>query len=101
MSTPLESTATPIPSFVKGRKGHVSVVDCMVRTLWRAKEGGWPERTFEEIRAAVSELQGYRVAPSTIRSSVYQYPALFERVQGTNGSLRWKLTKQGRSGTLP
>ena len=98
---PAELAETPIPSFVKGRKGHVSVVDCMVRTLWRAKDGDWPERTFEELRAAVSEMQGYHVAPSTIRSSVYQYAALFERVQAENGFLRWRLTKQGRSGTLP
>ena len=98
---PPEPAEPPIPSFVKGRKGHVSVVDCMVRTLWCAKDGDWPERTFEELRAAVSEMQGYPVAPSTIRSSVYQYPELFERVQAKNGSLRWRLTTQGRSGTLP
>ena len=91
---------TSMPSFVKGRKGHVSVVDCMVQTLWRTNDGGWPERTFEELRATVSTMQGYHVTSSTIRSSVYQYPTLFERVEAKNGSLRWKLTKQGRNGTL-
>ena len=89
-----------IPSFVKGRKGRVSVVDCVVRALWRANDGGWPERTFEELRAIVSTMQGYQVTPSTIRSSVYQYPTLFQRVEPMNGSLRWKLTRQARSGTL-
>ena len=99
---PPEPAETPvIPSFVKGRKGHVSVVDCLVRTLWRAQDGGWPQRTFEQLRTAVSEMQGYHVASSTIRSSVYQYPALFERVPAKNGALRWRLTKQGRNGTLP
>ena len=91
---------TSIPSFVKGRKGNVSVVDCMVRALWRTNDGGWPERTFQELRATVSRMQGYRVTPSTIRSSAYQYPTLFERVESKSGSLRWKLTKPARSRTL-
>ena len=91
---------TLIPSFVKGRKGHISVVDCMVRALWRTNDGVWPERTFEELRATVSTMQGYQVTPSTIRPSVYQYPTLFQRAEPMNGSLRWKLTKQARSGTL-
>ena len=93
-------TETSIPSFVKGRKGRVSVVDCMVRALWRTNDGVWPECTFEELRATVSKMQGYQVTPSTIRASVYQYPTLFQRVEQKNGSLRWKLTKQARSGTL-
>ena len=97
---PPKQAETSIPSFVKGRKGHVSVVDCIVRTLWRTNDGGWPERTFEELRTAVSTMQGYHVTPSTIRSSVYQYPTLFERLEAKNGALRWKLTKQGRRGTL-
>ena len=90
---------TSIPSFVKGRKGNTSVVDCMVRALWRTNDGVWPERTFTELGAAVSAMQGYQVAASTIRSSVYQYPALFERVQPKGGPLRWKLTlkAQGRA----
>ena len=91
---------TSIPSFVKGRKGHVSLVDCMVRALWRTTDGVWPERTFEELRATVSTMQGYQVTPSTIRSSVYQYPTLFQRVEPKNESLRWKLTQQARSGML-
>ena len=91
---------TSIPSFVKGRKGQVSVVDCMVRALWRTNDGVWPERTFEQLRATVSTMQGYQVTASTIRSSVYQYPTLFERVEPKNGSLRWKLTKQARSAML-
>ena len=91
---------TPIPSFVRGRKGYASVVDCMVRALWRTADDVWPECSFEELRAFVSSMQGYQVTASTIRSSVYHYPTLFQRVEPKNGSLRWKLTKQARSGTL-
>ena len=93
-----ELSETAIPSFVKGRKGHVSVVDCMVRALWRTNDGVWPERTFEELRASVSAMQGYQVTPSTIRSSVYQHRTLFQRVERKTGLLRWRLTKQARSG---
>jgi hypothetical protein len=91
------------PHFVKGRKGHTSVIDCMASALWRETDGeSWPELTFEELRAVVSKMQGYHVTPSTIRSSAYQYPNLFERVKDAeDGSLRWRLTKQGRTGQLP
>ena len=85
-----------IPEFVKGRKGHLSVVDSIVRVLWRTMDGKWPEKTFEELRAATATMQGYHIASSTIRSSVYQYPNLFERV-GTK-PVRWRLTKQARTG---
>ena len=93
----MADATTPIPQFVKGRKGHISVVDCLVRSLWRVNTGRWPARTFAELRIAVSNLQGYDVASSTIRSSIYQYPQIFERVRN-NGSLRWRLTTSARRG---
>jgi len=98
MTTTKRTTAAP--SFVKGRKGNTSVVDCLVRILWRQSDDDpWPERTFEELRAAVSKMQDYHVTPSTVRSSVYQYPGIFERVTSTNSALlRWRLTKQARAG---
>jgi hypothetical protein len=88
------------PSFVRGRKGHTSVVDCLVRVLWRESDDApWPERTFEELREAVSTLQAYHVTPSTVRSCVYQYPGIFERVKSSDtGLLRWRLTKLARTG---
>lgn len=90
------------PHFIKGRKGHTSVVDCMARALWRDQtDAEWPERTFEELRAAVSKMQGYHVTPSTIRSSAYQYPNIFERGTKVDGALRWRLTKQARTGQMP
>jgi hypothetical protein len=71
----------------------------MARALWRASESEeWPERTFEELRQTVSKMQGYHVTPSTIRSSAYQYPNLFERVKTDGSLLRWRLTKQARTG---
>lgn len=88
-----------IPQFVKGRKGNISLVDCLVRSLWQTDNGCWPARTFAQLRADVSELQGYNVALSTIRSSIYQYPQIFERVRD-NKSLRWRLTDSARARRL-
>lgn len=89
------------PHFVNGRKGHTSIVDCIARALWRNQGSeNWPEHTFEELRDTVSKMQGYEVSSSTIRSSVYQYPNVFERVKSDGGVLRWRLTKQGRSGHM-
>jgi hypothetical protein len=91
--------SSDVPQFVKGRKGQTSVVDCIVRALWRDVDGHWPERTFEQLREAVSKMQGYTVVPSTIRSSIYQYPTIFERVNADGGgTLYWRLTKQARVG---
>lgn len=75
----------------------------MARALWRAGDAGeWPEHTFEELRAYVSKMQGYHVTPSTIRSSAYQYPNLFERgTKAENSTLRWRLTKLARTGQMP
>ena len=99
----MPATSRPVtPHFVKGRKGHTSVVDSIARALWWTRDDTrWPELTFEELRVAVSKLQGYHVTPSTIRSSIYQYPNLFERGTKTGGgTLRWRLTKSGRTGRL-
>jgi hypothetical protein len=89
------------PSFVRGRKGRLSVVDCLVQALWKTEADGkeiWPEDSFQELRERVTKMQGYRVTPSTIRSSVYEHDDLFERVRTRDGSLRWRLTKTARKG---
>ena len=86
------------PSFVKGRKGQISVVDCLVNALWKQGDSPWPESTFGELRASVSKLQNYPVAPATIRSSVYQHLDIFERAECA--PVRWRLTTRARSGRV-
>ena len=85
-----------IPEFVKGRKGQLSVVDAMVRSLWLTQDGEWPEKTFDEIRIAVSTLQGYPISSSTIRASTYQHSDVFERV-GKKRPIRLRLTEYART----
>jgi hypothetical protein len=86
------------PSFVQGRKGQTSVVDCIVKRLWVDENGHWPECTFAELRESATKMQGYRVSSSTIRSSVYTRGDLFERVATSEWPLRWRLTKAARKG---
>lgn len=92
-----EHDAPKFPEFVKGRKGSLSIVDSMVRVLWRTMEGEWSEKTFEELRSGVAAMQKYRIKSSTIRATVYQHPELFERVE-TKPVIRWRLTKRAREG---
>ena len=100
--SPTKRTKDGPPSFVKGRKARISVADSLVNALWRKDQDlPWPESTFEELREPVSKLQGYRVAPSTIRSSIYQHAEIFERVKSPAvAPLRWRLTKQAKTGRI-
>lgn len=86
------------PSFVNGRKGQTSLVDSLVSELWKTGSGSnaWPVLSFAELREQVSAKQGYSVANSTIRSTIYKYPQFFERVRGDDGSLHWKLSDEVR-----
>lgn len=88
------------PSFVAGRKGQVSVVDSLVAVLWkRPRHGGagWPKLIFSELQELVSARQGYAVGPSTIRSSIYKHPELFDRVAPDDShALRWTLSAPAR-----
>lgn len=89
------------PSFVQGRKGRHSVVDCLVKALWKANFGSsreWPALTFGELRGQVSKMQRYQVTSSTIRSAVYAKLDLFERDVAQGEMLRWKLSKKARQG---
>ena len=86
------------PSFVRGRKGRTSLVDCCVAALWKTDSDEWPELTFEELRAIATKVQGYHVTPSTVRSTIYERSDLFERSRPESGPLKWKLTKAARKG---
>lgn len=85
--------ATP-PLCVKGRKGGISVADCLVRALWSTDRDydEWPSKSFDQLQAEVSRSAGYPVSPSTIRSTIYGHPELFIRARKEQRVL-WKLTE--------
>lgn len=93
---------SPFPVFVKGRKGGISVVDAMVQALANGDPAGaevTPDGlrlTFEQLRVRASEVIGYLLAPSTIRSAVYGHANLFRRCKLSNGKPAVRLEKQVR-----
>ena len=75
------------------------MVDSLVSVLWKTDSheiDAWPECSFNELQEQVSVKQGYAVAASTVRSSIYQHSDLFERVRGDAGPVRWKLSDRAR-----
>jgi hypothetical protein len=87
------------PTFARGRKGSTSLLDTLVESLWQSKVGGklvWPSKSFTQLREEASRSQGYAIQPSTIRSTIYLRPDLFERVAPRSTSLLWRLTSKAR-----
>jgi hypothetical protein len=82
------------PSRVKGRKGRISVADCIVQTLWGNgkpyKE--WPSKTLGQLQEEVSRLANYNVGSSTVRATLYSHPELFVRAEKIT-RVQWKLAK--------
>jgi hypothetical protein len=86
------------PSVVKGRKGRVSVLDCMVKSLWAtesAKAAVWPAKTFRQLTEDVAALRGYPVPSSTVRSIIYRHSDLFERTE-KNEAILYSLSEKAR-----
>jgi hypothetical protein len=87
-----------VPSFAKGRKGGISVLDGIVRSLWvsPSRRGPtWPAKSFGQLIQEVSILAGYPVPTSTVRSTIYGHSHLFEKVV-KDGHLLWRLSDEAR-----
>jgi hypothetical protein len=87
------------PSLIKGRKGHMSVIDCLFKVLWvvdSRKGTEWPSKTFQELADEVSAMRGKRVTESSVRSIVYRRSSLFDKVKA-DGKVYWQLSKTGRN----
>src|SRR5690242_4929846 len=86
------------PFFVPGRRGGLSVVDAMVRALWEkpGSERQWPSMSIRELREQASLTLGYSVPPSSVRSSLYAHPDVFERCSVPPGRVAYRLTGGAR-----
>jgi hypothetical protein len=93
-----KSPAGP-PSLVKGRKGCTSIADSLARALWIDDAGMWPCLSFNDLRDAVSVLQGYEVSVSTIRAEIYRNDKFFEKAKAESRSVLWTLTQGVRCGS--
>jgi hypothetical protein len=83
------------PSLVRGRKGQLSVADCIVRVLWGNGRpySEWPSKTLQQLQAEVSGLAKYSVGASTLRATLYNHPELFIRAEKVL-RVRWKLVRE-------
>jgi len=83
-------------SYVRGRRGRVSILDCLLTALSRNKsEGPWPQCTLGQLREQVSALRATEVPEATVRSVVYR-AGLFERSPGSSERVKWTLNAKGR-----
>lgn len=88
------------PSFVKGRRGGLSVIDAMVRALWvRKVRGGeyvWPCLPIGEICDTVARKLGYDIPSSTVRSELYRKTDIFEKNSADGSKVTYRLTGWAR-----
>ncbi len=83
-------------SFVRGRRGRISILDCLLTALSpRDSKGPWPEYAFDELRERVSALRSTEVREASLRSVVYR-ANVFERAATGSDRVRWKLNAKGR-----
>jgi len=82
---------------IRGRKGQRSIADSLAKALTapRGSANDWPALTFAELARLASEDQGYAVQGSTIRSTVYSHPEIFES-DHVKGKVVWRLTAEAR-----
>lgn len=87
--------AQPI-NIVKGRRGKVSIINCLLTALSAADRGNsWPSYTFEVLAERVSALRGSIVPVPTVRSVIYR-SELFEPGPNQDSRVTWRLNSTGR-----
>ena len=95
-----KTSGSRAPQFVAGRRGGISVVDALVRSLWRRPSRSdvkdWPSKTFGTLAAEASSIVGYQLTSPTVRSAIYGRMDLFERDE-QDGVLRWRLSEKART----
>ena len=83
-------------SFVLGRRGRTSILDCLLTALSpRNLTGAWPQYTFDQLRERVSALRLMEVPEASLRSVVYRAD-VFERASTDADRVKWKLNAKGR-----
>lgn len=71
------------PSVVKGRRGLISILDCMVASLWEVKAPKGtilPAKTFRQLTDEATAMRGRPVATASVRAAIYRHSDLFEQV---------------------
>ena len=69
------------PSVIPGRKGQASIVDLVIRSLWpvNGSDSKLPCKSLAEITEECRSALGFLVGSSTVRSTIYKHPEIFEK----------------------
>lgn len=90
-------TPAELPRFAAGRKGVLSLLDAIIRTLWQSDDRGeWPTMSLIDVNARVSKMLGYEVPSSSIRSTVYNHLDLFTKSASPGIRVRYSLSAKVR-----
>lgn len=66
-------------SFISGRKGKVSIADLLIYALWPVNQfDTLIARSIEDLRSNCSSGLGFKVESSTVRSTLYRHPEIFQ-----------------------
>lgn len=84
------------PSVVRGRKGQASIADLVVRSLWPldGDDNELPCKSLAKITEDCRAALGFAVSSSTIRSTIYNHPEIFERAEKVGVEAYYRLCKK-------
>ena len=83
-------------SFVPGRKGKKSVADCLIHALMPAHEidNHVLSKSIGDLRTICSLVLSFEVESSTIRSTLYRHPEIFQRDDRQNAAVQYRLSSE-------
>lgn len=87
---PSEQDVSLCAMLTPGRKGKVSVLDCIAESLKDAKTA----KTFRQLADEAAQVRNSPVSEPNVRSVIYRHSELFEKAPGDG--VTWRLSKQGR-----
>lgn len=78
----------PKKSFISGRKGKASVADYLIHSLTPDENSNDepPSKSIGDLTSCCAVGLGFEVASSTIRSTLYRHPEIFERDEDKCGA---------------
>lgn len=84
------------PSVILGRKGQASIADLLIRSLWPvdACEAELPYKSLAEITEECRGALGFPVSSSTVRSTIYKHPEIFEKATKVGVNVYYRLCEQ-------
>lgn len=87
----MNSAPSPIP----GRKGQTSVANIVIHVLWPACiSEDLPSKSLGDLQAICRAALAFDLSGSTLRSTLYRHPEIFEKACETQGKAFYRLTRK-------